>query len=104
MGRDGVRKLLKQQKNREILIPVTDTRTRLGRNDIIYCQLLFLPINFGNLISDSGRGKQNQVPFLLSPPVKVPFFSEAVSDVEGLQSGHRSFSLQLLLALAVLPV
>lgn len=37
----GVRKLMKQQKNREITSsPLSQTQqTCLGRNDIIYCQL-----------------------------------------------------------------
>lgn len=102
-GKTGVRKLMKQQENIEITSWSLSQQTCLGRNDTIHCQLSFLPIQFVNLISGSGSGKQNQGPFLFSPQVQLPLFSKAMSGMEGLQSGHRRFSLQLLLILAVLP-
>lgn len=97
MGRTGVRKLMKQQENMEIT--VTDT-TGLPWKKWHY----LLPIKFVNLISDSGSGKQNQEPFLLSPQVKLPLFSEAMSDMDCSQdtgvSLFSSFSL-LLFSLCV---
>lgn len=94
----GVRNLMKQQENMEITSwSLSQTQhTFIGRNDIVYCQLSIQAIQFFNLISDSGTGKQNQEPFLLPPQVKFPLSSKTVNDVEGLQSGHRSFPLQLL--------